>query len=173
MRVGLLLIALCAGALAMPGPAALRSSDRSIRLDRSPKGSIDPAIARTLESDAPVRHLLRAIATDLDRDGDVDVIATTVEEPVIVWLNDGTGHLARQRRAAAPQFAAAPVIESPRTDDPSGPSASRWLGVTTGETLLDGRATAVQRSLSPDRRQLQNDHSLSLRPRGPPTNQSA
>src|SRR4030095_8324632 len=36
--------------------------------------------------------LQRVIATDLDRDGDLDVVSTT-ERGFLVWVNDGTGRL--------------------------------------------------------------------------------
>jgi hypothetical protein len=37
----------------------------------------------------------RVIATDIDRDGDQDVVGTG-EPGVVVWLNDGAGHLTSQ-----------------------------------------------------------------------------
>ena len=42
-------------------------------------------------------HFNRVIAADIDRDGDIDIIATTGRR-VTVWVNDGEGHLTSQKR---------------------------------------------------------------------------
>jgi hypothetical protein len=43
----------------------------------------------------------RILAADVDRDGDIDVIATT-DRDLVVWVNDGAGHLTSQTVAAPP-----------------------------------------------------------------------
>ena len=37
-------------------------------------------------------HVRKAIAADIDRDGDLDLVAAT-DRGFIVWVNDGAGHL--------------------------------------------------------------------------------
>lgn len=46
--------------------------------------------------------VLKAIAIDIDRDGDLDVVGSTVDQPLVVWINDGTGRLTRQQPRHAP-----------------------------------------------------------------------
>lgn len=69
----------------------------------------DVRAGRCVESTA-FRHLVasryhvefsRVVAADIDRDGDIDVIATT-DRTLTVWVNDGTGHLTSQRPVGGP-----------------------------------------------------------------------
>jgi hypothetical protein len=45
----------------------------------------------------------RVVATDIDRDGDIDILATT-DRSFTVWINDGAGHLTAQRPAPGPSL---------------------------------------------------------------------
>lgn len=59
------------------------------------RGQIDAvSFTRAIE---PRMHvdLVRVIAADFDRDGDVDVAAAT-EEMLLLWVNDGAGRLTQQ-----------------------------------------------------------------------------
>src|SRR2546426_1927566 len=115
--------------------------------------------------------VLRAIATDLDRDGDLDVVATTEDQPIVVWINDGRGHLTRQRPRSAP-----PVIahSGDATPPGSGSSAPQTASASTPSPVVappEGRAPppAPSRALrhDPDSR-LRTDLDGSTDPRGPP-----
>lgn len=64
------------------------------------------------------RQLVAMVANDIDADGDLDVIANDGSLHLVVWINDGTGHLARReaRRTSdlrpdwsGPGFAADPI----------------------------------------------------------------
>ena len=41
--------------------------------------------------------LVAAVTADIDDDGDLDVVATDSALNLLVWVNDGNGHLTRQR----------------------------------------------------------------------------
>jgi len=59
-------------------------------------GGIDLASFRQVVSSRYHVHFRVVVAADIDRDGDVDVLAST-DHSFTVWVNDGTGHL-RVRR---------------------------------------------------------------------------
>jgi hypothetical protein len=138
--------------------------------DRSPLGAIAPVLARRLETAGPTRHILRAVAVDLDRDGDLDVMASTIEEPLIVWLNDGAGRLVQER-----VIQSAPIRPSDRLEPPmegyaaqSDPAAPKW-------PAREGHFAAwLKPNLSADRSLLADARLLIKRPlsacssRGPP-----
>jgi len=46
----------------------------------------------------------RVVTADIDRDGDLDVVATT-DRSLVVWVNDGSGHLTAQVPKNAPALA--------------------------------------------------------------------
>lgn len=51
----------------------------------------------TTASEIPTSDLVAAITADIDADGDLDVVATDQDLNLLVWVNDGRGHLTRQR----------------------------------------------------------------------------
>ena len=69
----------------------------------------DVGVGRQIDVDAFERIVARryhiefrkVVAADVDRDGDVDVVAAT-DRGFIVWLNDGAGHLTSQPPAQRP-----------------------------------------------------------------------
>src|SRR5262245_32106015 len=65
----------------------------------------DPRVLALASQLAPRAHLLSALAVDLDRDGDLDLIASSAEELFVVWLNDGRDSFVRDR-PSAPQMGA-------------------------------------------------------------------
>jgi hypothetical protein len=48
-------------------------------------------------SEIPTGGLVAAVTADIDADGDLDVVATDQALNLLVWVNDGSGHLTRQR----------------------------------------------------------------------------
>jgi hypothetical protein len=70
----------------------------------------------TAEAEAgAVRKFFALVTTDLDADGDLDVIASNGALDLLVWLNDGSGHLTAHR-AASSAWQASPsgrAIEGP------------------------------------------------------------
>jgi hypothetical protein len=51
----------------------------------------------TTASEIPTGDLVAAVTADIDADGDLDVVATDQALNLLVWVNDGSGHLTRQR----------------------------------------------------------------------------
>lgn len=108
-----------------------RAATRSPRADTGSTVQID---VRAFQHFIAARYQLdvrKVVAADLDRDGDLDVVAAT-DRGFIVWLNDGAGHLTRQppvRRSAFDGSAAgsawrgraSPLDEPLQNDLPSLP----------------------------------------------------
>jgi hypothetical protein len=69
------------------------------RFELTPTAPTDPAV-QTLLADQPQAHIVRAIAADVDHDGDLDIVAVT-NEGLALWINDGAGHFARRQVAAS------------------------------------------------------------------------
>lgn len=118
--------------------------------------------------------LTSIVVTDIDRDGDADVVATDGALHLFVWINDGTGRLTRQApapphegRTAAPPRG---VERGGPTPDPSTP---------TDPPSLDPHA-AVSASISLEWRRaprlastIRRDEPRATRPqRGPPAGSS-
>src|SRR5262245_19554580 len=83
--------------LAAAPAAAARSALRAA----SPLCAIDlETLARAAARDAHVRFD-RMVTADIDRDGDLDLIAST-DHGFMVWVNDGAGHFTRQAPRRAP-----------------------------------------------------------------------
>jgi len=67
-------------------------------------------------------------ASDIDHDGDVDLVATTSLNEIVVWLNDGRGHFTEEHRSTLPHVSPlANLVDAGRTE----PAA-----VSTAETKL-------------------------------------
>jgi hypothetical protein len=58
------------------------------------------AFARAVDRQFDVQ-LRRVVATDIDRDGDLDIVAST-DRGFLVWVNDGAGRLTSQSPRHAP-----------------------------------------------------------------------
>lgn len=70
----------------------------------------------------PGWQLLSVIADDIDADGDLDLVANDGSLDLIVWINDGTGHLSRQhggKPSRSPQKMSGPTF----SDQPPGSQA--------------------------------------------------
>lgn len=56
-------------------------------------GSLPRQLATQVE---PGLHLVAVVASDIDADGDLDLIASDGSLDLLVWINDGAGHLTRR-----------------------------------------------------------------------------
>jgi hypothetical protein len=117
------------------------------------------------------RRFFALVTTDLDADGDDDVIASNGALDLLVWINDGSGHLTA-RRGPAPywqEHSSGRTVEGPRDeasvsaqdDDDDVPAAHVDLRVVWRDTA----AVFLPRALLDSRRSiLVSTHSS----RGPP-----
>jgi hypothetical protein len=101
---------------------------------------VEPALFRLLVADRYHVEFSKVIATDIDRDGDIDVVATA-DRIFTVWVNDGDGHLTSQRPThGGPGIdARAPARTWSGDGDRSDPSTNDGASATA---LLVARAHA-------------------------------
>jgi VCBS repeat protein len=73
-----------------------------------------PAGVRPTDPDA---DLVAVVATDIDTDGDLDIVATDSDLRLYVWINDGAGHFTRREPSRLPTLRddPAPRVEDRRT----------------------------------------------------------
>jgi hypothetical protein len=113
---------------------------------------VPAALARALATAHPSRHVLRSIAIDLDRDGDLDVIASTAEELLVVWLNDGLGHLVAEQPGPSPWLRATGLLmqstaEEAVMDDQLGPERLLEISASGSSTCTESPTARLD---SPD-----------------------
>jgi hypothetical protein len=91
---------------------------------------VEPAVFRQMVSSRYHVEFSHVVAADIDRDGDIDVVATT-DKTFTVWVNDGAGHLTAQRPAGGPAI-----------DGRAPTTAWRERGDRTEPSTNDGSSTA-------------------------------
>jgi hypothetical protein len=69
---------------------------------------LDPEVAHLVALVQPGAQAVHAVARDLDHDGDRDLVTSTTEEPIVVWINDGNGHFHRQPVVGGPLLGGRP-----------------------------------------------------------------
>jgi hypothetical protein len=74
------------------GGAAPRTSSPVVAVP-APVESLPLNLAPPLE---PGTRLVALVASDIDADGDLDLVANDGSLDLLVWINDGTGHLTRR-----------------------------------------------------------------------------
>jgi hypothetical protein len=72
----------------------------------------DPRLVRLLSALSPHTRFITAVEGDVDRDGDLDVIATT-STSVVLWLNDNRGHFTSREIPARSAMRTAPGFDDP------------------------------------------------------------
>jgi hypothetical protein len=77
------------GSLAAPAPSPAQLFDGRAFAAALPAALTPPALD-------PDLHLVSMVAADIDADGDLDVVASNGSLDLVVWTNDGTGHLTRK-----------------------------------------------------------------------------
>lgn len=101
---------------AIAAPAALRADIRSGH-------QIDIAAFERFVALRYDIHVRKVIAADIDRDGDLDLVAAT-DRGFIVWVNDGAGHLT-----------SAPPTRAPALDARATDAAWRGRAAQVEETI--------------------------------------
>jgi hypothetical protein len=92
---------LATAALVVASPAAAQTATgRLLSVDVGTHG-VDVAAFRQLVAVRFHVRVERIVASDIDRDGDLDIIAAGARG-LTIWLNDGFGHLEQQRPRHAP-----------------------------------------------------------------------
>jgi len=112
----------------------------------------DTAILRLRVEQRDAR-VFRAIAADFGADGDVDVVASSVDQGPTIWINDGAGHFTPLRPrggqaiATSNQGVAEPSEGELSSDPPLTPFRSQALAARYWLTV---RSLTVSSSLPPD-----------------------
>jgi hypothetical protein len=107
--------------------AATIPAAESIGLDVPAEPTSNPLVVR-LVSEHPGLHVLRSIVADVDGDGDLDVVVSTVESPLALWINDGTDHFTRRNAGRPPALGSEPSA-TVRALGPAAPGlvgGSKW-----------------------------------------------
>jgi hypothetical protein len=95
--LGALIACLAALCVTMPRPSAT-PGDRPVMEPARTLVTPTSALPSAFEPPDADRQcpLVAAVGADIDDDGDLDVVASDGSLHLIVWANDGTGHLTRQ-----------------------------------------------------------------------------
>ncbi|OLC47559.1 MAG: hypothetical protein AUH43_11620 [Acidobacteria bacterium 13_1_40CM_65_14] len=113
LRAALAIAIGCVASVAVPARAATVPSGSIVRVDRP----IDvTAFARAVA----IRYhvvLQRVVAADIDRDGDLDVLAST-DRGFLVWVNDGHGRLTSQAPKPHPALDGDPPADTWNGSEP-------------------------------------------------------
>jgi hypothetical protein len=92
------------------------------------------------------------VANDIDHDGDVDLVATTSSNQVVIWINDGRGHFTQEqeRLPSSDLSLATTVVDSSSRDQPvaSGPAAPQFV-VHSRRNKAGVVATQIRRPTAP------------------------
>jgi hypothetical protein len=90
---------------------------------------LDGPAFHLLVPNAPHVTIRAAVATDIDSDGDLDVVATT-DRGLVVWVNDGAGHF--RRRHARPH----PIMTGPAVPDTWSDDSARCAETVQTRTVF-------------------------------------
>jgi hypothetical protein len=76
-----------------------------------------------------VATIVHAVALDWDHDGDVDVVAASRDADLVLWINDGRGHLEPHRVKAQDRLTSRSLVlkSQPTDDSPAMPSSGHRL----------------------------------------------
>jgi len=104
-------VAAIAVAVLRPVPAGVDPGAPSVAGTPAPRtrtaSNLPPALEASLSGQG--LDLVSVIAADIDADGDLDVVASDSKLELIVWVNDGTGHLTRREAARATRWRPEPA----------------------------------------------------------------
>ena len=96
-------VALLAMAVWLPMAAPARAGSLPPRAEVGLTSGVETELFRQLVSNRYHVQYRVVLAADVDRDGDLDVLAST-DRSVTVWVNDGAGHLTAHRLPHRPSM---------------------------------------------------------------------
>ena len=98
-----------------PFPGIVVHGDRDTPLPAGFAATVDRATSD---------RFVRVVADDVDRDGDIDVVASLGSLDLMVWTNDGAGHFTRVASSPHPAFQTQPPAPSV---DGQSLTSSEWI----------------------------------------------
>jgi hypothetical protein len=161
----------CAALLCLTGPRAIPASD-TWAADVLPPlvtpSSVLPAGLTPPGADG--RLLVSVIAADIDADGDLDVVGSDGSLNLIVWNNDGTGHLTRKDpQHSTPggwESSGATLDDQPATSAVAAQFGGMSLRLNASALSFNSHLSPWRAAASPSPRQPQ--FALTRIPRAPP-----
>jgi hypothetical protein len=162
-------LAVARAAAGEPSPEARDLRIDAVRVADQPDGSIvtvklhGRSRLRLLRS---VEHLAAIVIADVDADGDLDILASTIRQGLLLWRNAGRGHfvlarLPRARDALGGVPRASHDTHANRYDEPGEGSADSAVPRTEGASdplvlrssvLLESFSVLVQYRVAPSGR---------------------
>src|SRR2546427_4114912 len=130
------LVSAAAIALPVSFAPALQRADFSVGRTSSSNPLPSALRAALAERDT---QLVAIVATDIDADGDLDVVASDSTLQLHVWVNDGAGHLQRKR----------PARSSSLQPEPPGPTLTHGAPLSPVPTQKDPRALRASTEVHP------------------------
>jgi hypothetical protein len=161
----------CAALLCLTSPRAIPTSDTWAAGVLPPlvtPASVLPAGLAPPGTDG--RLLVSVIAADIDADGDLDVVGSDGSLDLIVWDNDGTGHLTRKDpQPSIPggwESSGATLDDRPATSGVAAQFGGMSLGLNPRALSFNSLLSPWRAAASPSHRQPQ--FALTRIPRAPP-----
>lgn len=123
-----IVLALTAVLVSSAGPRATRPASASTLLfvettDPSAGVALPAGFAATVDL-ATSSRFVRVVANDIDRDGDLDVVASVGTLELQVWTNDGAGHFSRLPSSTHREMQSQPPAPAADGDDLA---SNRWI----------------------------------------------
>ena len=88
-------------------------SDVAFVLDRTDSGRLSVRLSGSSDAIDLGATVTGVIESDIDQDGDLDLVAVTPSSDVLVWINDGRGHFTRRQTSPTPGLCDQPVMGDP------------------------------------------------------------
>jgi hypothetical protein len=121
--VSALLVTLLSGVPPHPAARVHTMPIQGIALDGDRDTPLPAGFAATVDR-ATSDRFVRVVAGDVDRDGDIDVVASLGSLDLIVWTNDGAGHFTRLASSAHPALQNQPPAP---TVDGDSLASNEWI----------------------------------------------
>jgi len=168
-RASFAVAALCAALSCLSGTAAHAASLPAHAQVRAGQ-CVEPSSFRGLVANRYHVEFESVVAADIDRDGDIDVVATT-DDSLTVWVNDGDGHLTAQPAPQGPALEGRAPASTWRDHETSSEPTTYDGSTPTVVLVVQAHAPpagAGRRALRLDTFALPSDRTRLSVPRAPP-----